>query len=226
MDDEINLLDYWRVIVRRKTLIVGLTLICAFLALVFSLTQPKLYKATVTIMPVDTGSGGLASALAAVPFLAVGGSSGGEAKLMPILESNSLATGVAQGLDINLYLPKLAKDDKMTVAEKTRSFANCLRQAVEAKSRAGLLNVSIIWPKPEQAAFLANRYVEQLGKFLNNRSLNVNFQTIDLAVSPMAKFKPRTKLNTIVGLVLGLFIGIFVAIFLEYLKKASTSCCD
>ena len=62
MEDEINLLDYWRVVVKRRWLIVGLALVCAFSVLAYSLMQPRLYKATATIMPVDTGGGGLASA--------------------------------------------------------------------------------------------------------------------------------------------------------------------
>ena len=63
MDDEINLLDYWRVVVKRRKLIISLTLICAIIALINSLMQPKLYKATANIMPVDSGGGGLSAAL-------------------------------------------------------------------------------------------------------------------------------------------------------------------
>jgi len=220
MDDEINLLDYWRVIVKRKWLIIGLTLICAFSALVYSLMQPKLYKATATIMTVEGGGGGLASALAAVPFLGgVGGGSGGEAKLAPILQSATLAMQVAQELDLEKFFPKLYQNPKLTEEEKRKTIAAKLRGGILSGSSGGVLGVSMVWSDAENAAEFANRYVEQLGKFLNKRSLNVNFQVIDPAVAPGRYFKPQIKKNVMLAGVLGLFMGVFIAFFWEYLEK-------
>jgi len=220
MEDEINLLDYWRVLVKRKWLIVGLTLICAFSALIYSVRQPKLYKATATIMTVEGGGGGLASALAAVPFLGgVGGGSGGEAKLAPILQSATLAMQVAQELDLEKFFPEISKMASWTREQKLKSAASKLRGAVGARSLKGLLGISVLWEEPEQAAELSNCYVFQLGKFLNSRSLNVNFHVIDPAVRPWSVSKPKTKQNVVVGTLLGLFMGVFIVFFWEYLEK-------
>lgn len=221
MEDEINLLDYWRVVVKRRKLIIWLTVAVVLTTLIYSLLQPKMYKATASIMVVDTGGGGLASALAAVPFLGGvgGGSGGGEGRLIPVLKSTALAKMVTQNLNLQELFPKLYQNVKLTEVEKMQSAAGSLQGAVEAKSVEGLLNVSIVWKEPKQAADLANRYVEQLGKFLNTRSLNVNFQVIDPAVAPLSKFKPKTKLNVMIGGILGLFTGVFIAFFLEYLEN-------
>jgi len=219
MDDEINLLDYWRVIVKRKWLIIGLTLICAFSALIYSRMQPKMYKATATIMPVDTGGGGLASALIAMPFLGNVGGGGGEGKLIPILGSATLARQVAQDLDLKEYFPKLADNPNLDEEHKLICAVGSLKGAIEARRSGELLAVSVIWLEPEQAAKLANHYVDQLGKFLNMRSLNVNFQMIDPAVAPGRYFKPRIKKNVMLAGVLGLFMGVFIAFFWEYLEN-------
>ncbi|MBF8250840.1 MAG: Chain length determinant protein, partial [Deltaproteobacteria bacterium] len=43
-DDEINLMDLWKVIWKRKSLIIALTLSFAILALSVSLNSPKVYE--------------------------------------------------------------------------------------------------------------------------------------------------------------------------------------
>lgn len=49
------------------------------------------------------------------------------------------------------------------------------------------------------------------------------FSIVDKAEKPLAKSKPRTKLNALIGLVLGLFSGAFVAFFQEYWEKSGKS---
>ncbi|MFH1581722.1 MAG: Wzz/FepE/Etk N-terminal domain-containing protein [Pseudomonadota bacterium] len=219
MDDEINLLDYWRVIVKWKWIIIVMTLIIASGALVLNLKQPKLYKATVTLMPVGSGGGGLASALAAVPFFGGGGGGGGEATLFPILKSTTLAKQVAQSLDLQEFFPMFSPG--LSREEKIKSAAGALRGAVNAMSSEGLLNVSIIWSNPDHSAELANRYVEQLGKFLNMRSININFHVIDPAIPPSSPINRKTKEKVMVGGIVGFFMGIFIAFSLEYLRNNS-----
>ncbi|PIS28913.1 hypothetical protein COT42_06665 [Candidatus Saganbacteria bacterium CG08_land_8_20_14_0_20_45_16] len=221
MDDEINLLEYWQVIVKRKWLIIGLAFVCAFVALVYSLIEPKMYKATATLMLVDSGRGGLGSALSALSFLGGGsGAGGGASQLLPIVRSRALAEQVAEQIDRQKYFSKLLSNKKMTPDKIEQAIVSSLRGAIEAKS-ADLFELSIVWPEPLPAAELANIYVENLGRFLNSRSLNTNFQVIDPAVEPDAPFNKKTKLNAMIGLVLGLFIGIFIAFFMEYIEKAS-----
>ena len=49
--DEVNLLDYCRVVWKRNGLIVALCATSILIALVFSLRAPKYYRATATILP-------------------------------------------------------------------------------------------------------------------------------------------------------------------------------
>ena len=48
-EDEINLYDYWKVIVRRKRLIIGLFLVAILVSAVISLLMPKIYRGEVTL---------------------------------------------------------------------------------------------------------------------------------------------------------------------------------
>jgi len=54
-ENEPNLYDYWRVILKRKTLIISLFLICVILAALISFISPKIYRGIMTlrIVPKD-----------------------------------------------------------------------------------------------------------------------------------------------------------------------------
>ena len=56
-EDEINLLDYWRVLVKRK-LIIGLIVIAAIIvSVIYALTLPPIYASTASILPPQEGGG-------------------------------------------------------------------------------------------------------------------------------------------------------------------------
>ncbi|MBA3070988.1 MAG: hypothetical protein FP829_02270, partial [Nitrospirae bacterium] len=48
-EDEINLYDYWKVIVKRKRLIIGLFVIAILASAVISLLMPKIYRGEVVL---------------------------------------------------------------------------------------------------------------------------------------------------------------------------------
>ena len=103
-EQEINLLDLLRVVVRRKRIIlIG----CTFAALVsaaYSLSMPNVYSATARVLPPQKEVGGGVSALlgqmGGLAGLA-GGALGGSADLyMGILKSRSVADAVIKRLDL------------------------------------------------------------------------------------------------------------------------------
>lgn len=57
-EDEIDLLEYWRVIWKRKWLIVSVSLLAAVIAAGVSLQMPNIYKAEVLLSPISGGSKG------------------------------------------------------------------------------------------------------------------------------------------------------------------------
>ncbi|GIX46559.1 MAG: hypothetical protein KatS3mg131_0770 [Candidatus Tectimicrobiota bacterium] len=62
-DEEINLRDYWRVLVRRRWLVIGCTVATALAAAVFSFLQPNIYQSKATLVPLGQAPGGLRAAL-------------------------------------------------------------------------------------------------------------------------------------------------------------------
>ena len=50
-DDEINLMDLWRILMARKMLIVGITAVVTFGALIYALLAPSIYKAETVFLP-------------------------------------------------------------------------------------------------------------------------------------------------------------------------------
>ncbi|MBI5139846.1 MAG: hypothetical protein HZA94_00110 [Candidatus Vogelbacteria bacterium] len=216
MEDEINFLDYWQILVKRKQIIIGLIIIMSLVAFIHAIKQPSLYKATNSIMLVDSGGGGLAATLAFVPFLGGAGGGGGLEKLPPILGSNVLAQQVVANIDINKYFSNQINlslnDDK-----KNKIAAEILQEAISSSFANGLFLISAVWNQPEQAAEIANIYMTELGKFLNKRGLNINFQVIDPAVPSKARFSPKIRQEVMLGAVLGGFLGIFLAFVLEFI---------
>jgi len=217
MEQEINILDYLKIVVKRWKLIVSLIVIFAVIALVYSLNLPKLYRASVSIMPVDASMGSLASVVASLPFVGGASGGGGESRLTAILGSYALAKQVAASLDRNDYFPRLMNDRSMKDPDREKAIAGGLQGSIMSRSEDGLMIISATWTDADRAAGLANLYVKELGKFLNQRSMNVNFQVIDPATPPEARFSPKIRPMVFLAGVVGCLAGIFLAFFLEYL---------
>jgi hypothetical protein len=97
-EEEINLLDYWRVIWKRRLFIVSLAVVVMVGTIVYSLSQPNIYQASAIITPVSAkegggGAGGAMSALAlqfgGLPGIALPGSSSAT-EIVNLLKSNIL----------------------------------------------------------------------------------------------------------------------------------------
>src|SRR4030066_691913 len=59
-DDEINLLDYLIVLLKRKKLIISITLGAAIITAIISLIMTPIYRAETRILPPQTGSSSIA----------------------------------------------------------------------------------------------------------------------------------------------------------------------
>ena len=221
MDDEIDLKAYLEVLIKHWRMIVLIGAVAALIGLYQGITQPRLYRATATVMQTDSGGGGLGSALSIFGAFGGGGAgSAGEGKLIPILKSRTLANEVAKSFDINIINPKLASIAKLSEAEKMQALAGSLNGAMEAKmGTSGLLEITATWRDPKIAAEIANKYVEGLGRFLNLHALNINYQLIDSAIPSGVPNNKKTKEKTGMGLILGLFLGVLMAFFKEYWEK-------
>jgi uncharacterized protein involved in exopolysaccharide biosynthesis len=104
-DEEVNLLDYWRVVRKHLRLIVVLCVIAVLATIGYSLWTPKIYESTATVLAPDERGGrslGLATALAAtgvaqaVPGLSMASLTPQRDLFVSILKSRTIGQDVVQ----------------------------------------------------------------------------------------------------------------------------------
>ncbi len=113
-EDEINLLDYWRVIWKRRKMIVRLAVVVPVLTAVISLFMTNIYQAKTIIAPIsskDGSAGGLTSMLAqqfgGLPGMIVPGAASAS-EIVNLLNSNILREKIITRYNL---LPVLFPDD-------------------------------------------------------------------------------------------------------------------
>ncbi len=230
-EEEINLIELWNVIWRKKIMIIVLFVVAVTVTMVISLNMPKFYKSETMVITSGSEAGGLGAALSAMPFAgAFAGAAGIQTpadKIMVILKSRSIAESVINRFNLmRVFYDK--EWDQEIGAWKNPDKHPVLEDAVKMltksvatfnKSREGAITVSVEWKDPKLAAEMANYYVSALTEFLKDKSINVTVQVVDRAVPAERKSRPKTSLNMLLAGFTSLFIGVFVSFFLEYLSK-------
>ncbi len=172
-DDEVNLLDYWRVLWKRGRLIGGLCATAVVAALVVSLLMAKIYESTASILPPTEPQGGhgLSALLAASGAAQVlGGAlplpSSNKDIFVAMLKSRTMADEVIRrfGL-IKVYE---LQDSKA----RMRDAREGLEDATDIRvSRESVISVTVEDRDPQRASDMANFYLETLDQL--NQSLNL-----------------------------------------------------
>jgi len=173
-EDEVNLLDYWRVLVKRRKVIGLLCLSAVLIALAVSLPMPKIYESTATLLPQleSNEAGGLGALLAAT---GAGGAAQGLGISLPgmsatptdifvaMLKSRIMADEVIKKFNLmELYEAKTMQDSRKALENNTKitvAKEKVIKIMVEAKN-------------PQLAADMANFYVSNLERL--NQTVNVS----------------------------------------------------
>ena len=158
--DEINLLDYLRVIYKYKWMIIVMTIIAMAATVAYSLQQPRMYQASASIVPpIDRLSqgGGLAAKLGGAGSMLLQGmlNEGNLSSLyVGILESRTVSEALIDRFDlINVYENVKTR----THARKRLGLATHIKA-----SKEGIVHITIKDRDPNRAAAIANAYVEEL----------------------------------------------------------------
>ncbi len=214
-DQEPTLADYARVVWGGRWLIVTLVTVAAMAALAASLSMPKTFTAQTTIMPLgQERAGGLASALSG----SLGGALGLEnpnEKLVAVLQSRRVAGMVVDELGLEAVLAQ-ATGKRPTRDEAIETLQKSVLK-VSGLGR-GIITVRAQWRDPALAAAIANAAVSSAGRFLNERSISMNFQILDEAVPPLKPSGPRVRLNVALASILSAFVALFIVFVREYIK--------
>lgn len=230
-DDEINLIELWNVIWRRKYLLIALFVVSVTVTMIVSMRMPKYYKSDTVVITSGSEAGGLGAALSAMPFAgALAGAAGIQTpadKIMVILKSRTIADQIIKRFDLlKVFYDK--EWDQAGGTWKNPAKHPLLEDAVKmlttsvakfSKSKEGAITISVEWKDPKLAADIANYYVSALTGFLNEKAINVTIQVVDRAVPAERKSRPKIALNMMLAGVTSGFIGVFIAFFMEYLSK-------
>jgi len=176
IEDEINLLDYWRVIRKRWRIIAGIFVISVVTAAIVSLLMTPIYQAKTTIMPVESSGGRLSGALqnlGSLPFVGgmagIGGASA--TKLVAVLKSRTLAEDVIHALNLTRVFFKDKKDKPPSLEDAVESLTDITKIADDKKG--GVISISVEYKDPKIAADIANHYTTVLQKFINENTLSM-----------------------------------------------------
>ena len=177
IEDEINLLDYWRIVMKRWKIIAGIFVISVVTAAIISLLMTPIYQAKATLMPVESSGGRLSGALqnlGSLPFVGgmvpgIGGASA--TKLVAVLKSRTLAEDVIHALNLTRVFFKDKKDKPPSLEDAVESLTDITKIADDKKG--GVISISVEYKDPKIAADIANHYTTVLQRFINENTLSM-----------------------------------------------------
>ena len=238
-EDEINLYDYWKVIVKRKSLIIGLFLVAVLASAIISLLMPKIYRGEVVLkLPVIT-----AKELLGIIYIS------NTQKILPT--THHLITNIK----LKALKDSTDKFQLIIEAKNTNDISSAMTEFVGYLNNFSLINRAIEEEKQrlikqseelskvmKEANELAQTYKKLLkeGKLipLNFNPVEIKKKASDMEVERFAieqalkrpkgvemienphilknPAKPSIKKNIALAGIISLFSGVFLAFLLEY----------
>ena len=205
--DEINLVDYWRVLVRYKVMIIVITLLVTFSAVTIAWLMKPIYRAEVLLAPVSNEAGegmsaissqfgGFAS-LAGINIGPVGGDI--ERALATIKSRNFLRDFITDNQLMQVLFADKWDASAKTWKVKVPSDAPTVLDAygifqknilnIDADNKTGLVTLAIEWEDPQQAASWANELVGRL----NNHEKQLAIEEAERSIAYLKEQLAKTS---------------------------------
>ena len=161
---DVSLIDYLQVIVKRRRMILMITLAAAVISLVYSLFLPNIYTAKTLILPAQEDKGMMNAMMGQLGGLAVlAGGAGG-----------SIGGPTTADLYVSMMKSEAVKDPIIDRFKLMEVYKNKYRMdayqkldknvVISAGKKDGIITVAVDDKDPKRAADMANAYVEELGK--------------------------------------------------------------
>ena len=200
-EDEIDLLELIRTLLQAWKIIVGITLVCTGLAIVYALNIPDVFKAESLLAPAEEEKSASSSSL---------GQFGGLAAMAGIsIPSSSNIERVLATLETREFLKKFISSQKLLPIifddlwdESSNSWRLIegqkeltvedgilpLQGAIEVnQEKSGLITLSISWKDPDIAAQWANDLVKQLNEQLRQKAITDSKKRVGYLEQELAK---------------------------------------
>jgi uncharacterized protein involved in exopolysaccharide biosynthesis len=183
-DDEMSLLDLWRILWHGKWIITGITTIFAVASIVHVLIATEWYRAEVLLSPAEASSSqplsGTLGGLATLAGVSVGG--GDNIESLAVLRSRDFAAAFIDDLNLlPFFFPDSWDADSNAwrtdggaappdIRDGIKYFTDNVRSVTEERD-TGLVTLAIEWKDPDLAADWANLLVERLNDRMRQDAL-------------------------------------------------------
>ena len=184
-DDEINILDYWHVIWKRKFLILILMLAAVFTTAAVSIQMTNIYQSAAVISPVSgkEGGGGLsaiAQQFGGLPGISLPGSASSSSEILNLIKSNVLREKVIEKYNLLplLFHEKWSIEKKSWKVDKAPTLWDGLRAIdrivkVNNNIKDNTITISAEFYDPEIAAKIPEYFLTALNEHLVNEARRV-----------------------------------------------------
>jgi uncharacterized protein involved in exopolysaccharide biosynthesis len=166
-DDEISLLDLLIVLAKHKAMILKATLGAALLAVAVTLLLPNVYTGTARILPPQQGQSSASALLGQLGGLA--GLAGGAMGIknpadiyLAMFKSRTLMEKIANRFGLRQLYEEKTLTDTLKMLESNTAFT---------AGKDGVITVEVSDHDPKRAADMANAFVEELAKMMQNFAL-------------------------------------------------------
>mgnify|MGYP001554648365 CR=1 FL=1 len=194
-DDEIDLIELFKVFWVHKLMIVIITAIFTVGSVIYAMSLPNIYTAEVTLAPVSSDGNSLAGGLGALGGLAslagISTSSGGDAaENIAVIKSRLFLMQFIKENDLNPILfadiwdaekKHWLVEDKTEIPTLQKAYTKFTEDVINifADNQTGLIALEVSWLDPELAAIWANKLVEKANLFLKQKAIDEANQSIE-----------------------------------------------
>jgi tyrosine-protein kinase Etk/Wzc len=158
--DEINLLDYLVVILKRKKMIIGVTFSAALITTLISLVMTPIYKAETKILPPQQNSSSVASQLL---NQFSGGALASVGSALGIENPNDIYIGILKSRTIyDRIIDRFGLMDTYEAGYRADARNSLDESLIVQSGKEGIISIAVEDKDPERAARMANGFVEEL----------------------------------------------------------------
>ncbi len=157
---EINLIDYAILLLKRKKLILGITLSCVGITAIVGLLLPRTYRAETRILPPQQMNSGVATQLlsqVAGGLTGLGGMLGGSSQAdlyVGMLQSRTVLDSIIKRFDLKTrYSVNTSEDARKILRKKVN---------VQSEAKSNVVVLSAEDRDPQKSAEIANAFIEEL----------------------------------------------------------------
>ena len=166
-EEELSLLDIFNIVWRRKWLIFILTVIFGSLGAYIAFTSPFIYRAECRITPPPTqgrSSGILAQLGGIADLVGFSGSATSGQMMIGILKGNTVVDAIIDKFNL---MEEYQQELRLTARNATLKNLEA-----DEDSKSGIITVAFLDKSPDRAADIANAFVSELGKKLQELAIN------------------------------------------------------